>query len=181
MTNRTDLAELEVFLAIVRAGGFRRAAVILGVSASALSHAMKSLEERLGVRLLHRTSRSVHLTAAGEMLAHELEPRFRGIEAAIEGLNEFRGHIVGRVRITVLRDAARLLLAPKLPSFLATYPEIDVEVAVDDRFVDMVAEGFDAGIRYGGTVPEGMVAARLGHSLEWVIVGSPTYLQQFGC
>lgn len=180
MSNRTDLVELEAFLAIVRAGGFRRAATIRGVSASALSHSMRSLEQRLGVRLLHRTSRSVHLTAAGEMLVRELEPRFRGIEEAIEGLNEFRGHLVGRVRITALRDAARLLLAPKLPAFLAAFPEIEVEIAVDDKFVDMVAEGFDAGIRYGGTVPEGMIASRLSDSLEWVIVGSPGYLKDHG-
>lgn len=180
MPRRTDLADLEAFIAVAQARGFRKAGAVRGVSGSALSHAMRGLEARLGVRLLHRTSRSVSLTAAGELLLSELQPHFTGIQEAVDKLERFRKGPSGRVRLTVLRDAARLLLTSKLPSFVHRYPDIDVEVAVNDRFVDMVAEGFDAGIRYGGTVPEDMVATRLTPDLEWVIVGAPTYLQHHG-
>lgn len=180
MSQRTELADLETFIAIARAGGFRKAAAIRGVSGSALSHAMRGLESRLGVRLFHRTSRSVSLTAAGEMLLSELEPQFSGIQTALDKLGRFREGPKGRVRITALRDAARLLLAPRMPSFNRLYPDIELEVSVDDRFVDMVADGFDAGIRYGGTVPEGMIAARLTPELEWVVVGSPAYIAAHG-
>lgn len=180
LSSRADLSDLEAFVAIARAGGFRKAAAIRGVSGSALSHSIRGLETRLGVRLFHRTSRSVSLTAAGEMLLAELEPHFEGIRGAIDLLDGFRSGPSGRVRITTLRDAAHLLLAPRMPSFRQLYPEVELEVSVDDRFVDMVAEGFDAGIRYGGTVPEGMIASRLTADLEWVVVGSPGYLESKG-
>ncbi len=180
MTRRADLGDLDAFIAVARAGGFRRAAALRGISGSALSHAMRGLEERLGVRLFHRSTRSVSLTAAGEALLAELEPRFQGIDEAVERLAQFRVKPAGRIRVTALRDAARLLITPKLPSFIAQYPEIDVEIAVDDRFVDIVARGFDAGIRYGGTVPEDMIALRLTPDLEWVIVGAPSYLDAHG-
>jgi DNA-binding transcriptional LysR family regulator len=180
MSQRTDLADLETFIAIARTGGFRKAAALKGVSGSALSHAMRNLETRLGVRLFHRTSRSVTLTAAGETLLADLEPHFSGIKHAVDKLERFRKGPAGRVRITALRDASHLLLSKKLPSFIDKYPEIEVEIAVDDRFVDMVAEGFDAGIRYGGTVPEGMIAAKLTDELDWVVVGAPSYLDQHG-
>jgi DNA-binding transcriptional LysR family regulator len=180
MVRRTDLADLDCFVAIARAGGFRRAALQRGVTGSALSHAMRGLEERLGVRLFHRSNRSISLTAAGEALLADLEPRFRGIDEAVERLNRFRLRPSGRVRVTALRDAMRLLIAPKLPSFMAAFPDIDIEIAADDRFVDMVGEGFDAGIRYGGTIPEGMVAARLTADFDWVVVGAPSYLDAHG-
>lgn len=180
MARRTDLADLDTFVAVARAGGFRRAAAIRGVSGSALSHAMKGLEERLGVRLFHRTSRSVSLTAAGEALLEDLEPRFHGIDEAVERLERFRLGPAGRVRVTALRDAVHLLIGPKLPAFMAQFPDIDVELVVDDRFVDMVGEGFDAGIRYGGTVPEDMIASRLTPDLDWVVVGAPSYLEAHG-
>lgn len=180
MTRRADLADLDSFLAIARAGGFRRAAALRGVSGSALSHAMRGLEQRLGVRLFHRNSRSVSLTAAGEMLLAELTPRFQGIDHALERLDAYRAQPSGRVRITTLRDAARLLIGPKLPAFRRQYPEIDVEITVDDKFVNMIGEGFDAGVRYGGTVPEDMVAARLTADLPWVVVGSPSYFSSKG-
>jgi DNA-binding transcriptional LysR family regulator len=180
MPSRADLADLDTFLNIVRHGGFRRAATVRGVSASALSHAIRGLEARLGVRLLHRTSRSVKLTAAGEILFQDLDPEFRRIDEALSRLDRFREGPVGRIRINVLRDAAILLLRPLLPAFAATYPEIEIEVAVEDRFVDVIAGGFDAGIRYGGSVPDGMVAARLSGELEWVVVGSPAYLDAAG-
>lgn len=180
MSRRTDLGDLDAFLLIAKVGGFRKAALIRGVSGSALSHSMRGLEARLGVRLFHRSNRSISLTAAGETLLAELEPRFREIDEAVERLEQYRERPAGRVRITVLRDAARLLIAPKLPAFVAAYPEIDVEVSVDDRFVDMIGQGFDAGIRYGGTVPEDMVAARLTPDLDWVVVGSPAYFEKHG-
>ncbi len=180
MSRRTDLGDLDAFILIARTGGFRKAALIRGVSGSALSHAMRGLEARLGVRLFHRNNRSISLTAAGETLLAELEPRFREIDEAVERLERYRERPAGRVRITVLRDAARLLVAPKLPAFVAAYPEIEVEVSVDDRFVDMIGHGFDAGIRYGGSVPEDMVAARLTPDLAWVVVGAPAYLDANG-
>ncbi|ASK96804.1 LysR family transcriptional regulator [Xanthomonas phaseoli pv. phaseoli] len=178
MARRTDFADLDAFVGIARAGGFRRAAALRGVSGSALSHAMRGLEERLGVRLFHRTSRSVSLTAAGEMLLAEVEPRFLGITDAVERLEHFREKPAGRVRVTALTDGARLLLTPKLPGFIAQYPDIDVEIVVDDRFIDMVAQGFDVGIRYGGTVPENMIATRLTRDLEWIVVGAPHYFRK---
>lgn len=161
-------------------GGVRKAAALRGVSGSALSHSIRGLEARLGVRLFHRTSRSISLTAAGEVLLAELEPRFLGIQAAMDLLDSFRSGPTGRVRVTTLRDAAELLIAPRLHSFRKSYPDVEVEVSVEDRFIDMVAEGFDAGIRYGGTVPEGMIASRLTSELEWIVVGSPAYLNERG-
>ncbi|WP_245428198.1 LysR family transcriptional regulator [Rhizobium phaseoli] len=180
VSTRADLADLETFVAIARAGGFRKAAALRGVSGSALSHSIRGLEARLGVRLFHRTSRSISLTAAGEVLLAELEPRFLGIQAAMDLLDSFRSGPTGRVRVTTLRDAAELLIAPRLHSFRKSYPDVEVEVSVEDRFIDMVAEGFDAGIRYGGTVPEGMIASRLTSELEWIVVGSPAYLNERG-
>ncbi|MBB4570037.1 DNA-binding transcriptional LysR family regulator [Rhizobium leguminosarum] len=180
VSTRADLADLETFVAIARAGGFRKAAALRGVSGSALSHSIRGLEARLGVRLFHRTSRSISLTAAGEVLLAELEPHFLGIQAAMDLLDSFRSGPTGRVRVTTLRDAAELLIAPRLHSFRRNYPDVEIEVSVEDRFIDMVAEGFDAGIRYGGTVPEGMIASRLTSELEWVVVGSPTYLNERG-
>ncbi|WP_199749757.1 LysR family transcriptional regulator [Corallococcus exiguus] len=172
--------DLDVFLAVSSAGSFTRAAAVRGVSGSAVSHSIRGLEARLGVRLFHRTSRSLRLTSAGEQLAAELAPRFQEIDEAVDKLACFRESPRGRVRVTTLNDAARLLISPKLPGFVARYPDVDVEIAVEDRMVDMVAEGFDAGIRYGGTVPEGMIAAKLTKQLEWVVVGSPSYLDAHG-
>lgn len=180
MTRRTDLADLDTFIAIARAGGFRAAAAQRGVTGSALSHSVRGLEERLGLRLFHRNNRNISLTAAGEALLADLEPNFRGIDAAVERLDRFRHRPAGRVRLTVLRDAATLLIAPKLPSFVAAFPEIDVEIAVDDKFVNMLQQGFDAGIRYGGSIPEDMVAARLTPDFDWVVVGAPSYLDKHG-
>ncbi|MBB4403097.1 MULTISPECIES: LysR family transcriptional regulator [Rhizobium/Agrobacterium group] len=180
MRQKTDFADLESFITIARVGGFKKAGALRGVSGSALSHAMRGLETRLGVRLFHRTSRSIRLTAAGEMLVEELEPNFHGIQLALDRLDNFRQGPAGRVRVTALRDASTLLLARKMPSFTELYPDIEVEIMVDDRFVDMVSEGFDAGIRYGGTVPDGMIASKLTDKLEWVVVGSPAYLKENG-
>src|ERR1700710_3023692 len=167
--SRTDLNDLTYFLAIARHRSFRRAGVELGVSASALSHALKGLEARLGVRLLNRPSRSVTLTAAGEELRGAIGGAVDTIGDAVENLNRFRDAPAGRIRINALEHAATLLLAPLLPAFLQLYPDIEIELAVDNHMVDVIDRGFDAGIRYGGTVPEDMVAQRLSADIVWVV------------
>jgi DNA-binding transcriptional LysR family regulator len=178
--DRADLADLSYFLAIARHGSFRRAALEFGVSASALSHALKGLEARLGVRLLNRTNRSVTLTAAGDDLVRAIEQPFADIGAAVETLNSHRTAPAGRIRLNVSEHAAMLLLAPALPSFVERYPGIVVDVIVANQLVDIVAQGADAGIRYGGTVPENMVAQRLSADIRWVVAGAPSYLERFG-
>jgi DNA-binding transcriptional LysR family regulator len=179
-TSRSDLADLTYFLAIARHRNFRLAGLEVGVSASALSHALKGLEARLGVRLVHRTNRSVTLTAAGEDLRDRVTEPFGAIDNAVEGLNRYRDAPAGRVRLNVVAEAATLLLAPVMPVFIDRYPDIEIEIAARDQMVDVIDGGFDAGIRYGGTVPEDMVAQRLSADLRWVVVASPAYLAKFG-
>jgi DNA-binding transcriptional LysR family regulator len=178
--SRADLADFSYFLAIAKHRSFRRAGLALGVSASALSHSLKGLETRLGVRLLNRTNRSVTLTAAGEELVAKIEAPFDAIGAAVEALNRYRGEPTGRIRLNVLEHAATLLLGPVLPTFVERYPDIEIDVAVSNHLVDVIAEGADAGIRYGGTVPEDMIAQRLSRDIRWVVVGSAAYLEKHG-
>ncbi len=180
--DRTDLADLGTFLAIARHRNFRRAGLELGVSASALSHALKAMEIRLGVRLINRTSRSVTLTAAGEDLLASLEAPFAAIGSALDGLNGHREptEATGRIRLNVLEHASTLLLAPVLPLFHDRHPKIEVDVRVSNDLLDVVETGADAGIRYGGTVPQDMVTQRLSADLRWVVVGAPTYLDRHG-
>lgn len=177
---RSDLADLSYFLEIAKHRNFRRAGLELGLSASALSHALRGLEERLGVRLLNRTSRSVTLTAAGEALQAAVQGPFHQIGQALDVVNRFRDAPMGRVRLSVPNDAADHLLAPVLPTFVERYPDAEVEVSVSNRLIDVVEGGFDAGIRYGGTVPEDMVAQRLSADIRWIVVGSPAYFERFG-
>lgn len=177
---RGEIHELSIFLVIVQYRSFRKAADHLELTASALSHSMRALEARLGVRLLNRTSRSVAPTAAGKALAEKISA---GLDLINSGLDELNGHhrgAAGSVRINVLRDAASLLLKPVLPVFLQRFPNIELEIAVDDHFVDVTAEGFDAGLRYGGTIPEDMIAVPLTPPLKWVAVASPEYLHRHG-
>lgn len=178
--SRTDLADFSYFLAIAKHRSFRRAGLELGVSASALSHSLKGLETRLGVRLLNRTNRSVTLTAAGEELVAKIGEPFDAIGSAVEALNRYRAEPSGRIRLNVLEHAATLLLGPVLPTFVERYPDIQLDVAVSNHLVDVIAEGADAGIRYGGTVPEDMIAQRLSGDLRWVVVGSTAYLEKHG-
>lgn len=178
--SRSDLADFSYFLAIAKHRSFRRAGLELGVSASALSHSLKGLETRLGVRLLNRTNRSVTLTAAGEELLASIHAPFEAIGSAVEALNRYRAEPAGRIRLNVPDDAAALLLAPALPAFSDRYPDIEVDVAVSNHLVDVIAGGADAGIRYSGTVPEDMIAQRLSGDIRWVVVGSPAYLERFG-
>lgn len=177
---RSDIADFIYVLAIARHLSFRRAAQDLGVSASALSHALKGLEGRLGVRLINRTNRSVMLTAAGEELCAAITGPFDRIAEAVEALNRYRDAPAGRIRLNVVSDAARLLLGPVMPTFVERYPDVDVEVTATNRMMDVTGEGYDAGIRYGGTVPEDMIAVRLSADVRWLVAASPTYLARFG-
>jgi len=179
-TNRADIADLTYFLAIARHRSFSRAAIEIGVSASALSHALKGLEGRLGVRLLNRTTKSVTLTAAGEALAGVIGEPFEVIDTAMETLNRFRDAPTGRIRLNVAVEAANLLLAPVLPTFVERYPDVELDIVASNRMVDVTDAGFDAGIRYGGTVPDDMIAQRLAANVRWVVGGSPDYLNRFG-
>lgn len=174
--SRSDLVDLNAFLSVARLRSFTKAAIELGISPSALSHAVRNLETRLGVRLLNRTSRTVSPTDAGASLATRLEVGFLEIGGALAEVDRHRDRPVGRLRLNVLADGARLVLAKLLPRFLEAYPEVTVDVAVDDHMVDIVAAGFDAGFRFGGTVPEDFVAVRLGKELRWVAAASPRYL-----
>ena len=174
--SRSDLADLNAFRTVERLRSFTQAAVELGITTSALSHAVRNLEARLGVRLLNRTSRTVAPTDAGTTLARRLNIGFAEISEALDELNAFRERPVGRIRLNVLKDGARLVVAPLLPRFLKRYPDVQVDITIDDRMVDIVSEGFDAGIRYGGTIPEDFVAVKLGREIKWVAVASPRYL-----
>src|SRR3954454_8029744 len=177
---RADFTNLSYFLEIAKHRNFGRAGAELGISASALSHALRGLEERLGVRLLNRTSRSVTLTAAGlELQATILEP-FDEIGRAVEVLNRFRDAPVGRIRLSVPTEAAELLVGPVLAPFAERCPDVEIEISVSNRMIDVIDSGFDGGIRYGGTVPEDMIAQRLSADIRWIVVGSPDYLERFG-
>lgn len=174
------VVELTYVVAIARHRSFRKAGLELGISASGLSHALKGLETRLGVRLVNRTNRSVTLTAAGQELCDAIGKPFESIDRALEDLDRFRDAPRGRVRLNVVADAAPLLVGPVMGVFADRYPEIEVDIVVSNRMLDVVGEGFDAGIRYGGTVPEDMVAQRLSADTRWVVAGSPSYLDRFG-
>lgn len=178
--SRADLADFAYFIALAKHCSFRRAGLELGDSASALSHSLKGLETRIGVRLINRTSRSVTLTAAGDDLYAALTTPFDAIETAVEGLNRYRDKPAGRISLNVMEQASSLLLAPVLPVFVERYPGIEIDVAITNHMVDVVAQGADAGIRWGGTVPEDMIAQRLSSDVRWVVAGSPAYLDSHG-
>ncbi|MBS0611796.1 MAG: LysR family transcriptional regulator [Proteobacteria bacterium] len=173
---RENYNELQAFLAVAHECSFTRAAAQLGVSPSALSHTIRGLEERLKVRLLTRTTRSVSPTEAGERLALELEPRFRDIDRAVAALGEMREKPSGTIRITTSEHAASTILWPALEEFLPQYPEVRVEVISDARLTDIVTERFDAGIRLGESVAKGMVAVPIGPPMRMLVVGTPRYL-----
>jgi len=178
--DKPDLTELDAFASVARHRSFTRAAPECGVSASALSHAMRTLETRLGVRLLNRTTRSVTLTEAGEQLLARLGPALREIGEALDQVNQFRDTPRGSLRLNVPRTAARWLLAPIFARFLAAYPQIRLEVVTDDSLVDIVAQGFDAGIRFGETLARDMVALPLGPPLRLIVVAAPMYAARRG-
>lgn len=176
---RIDPADLAVFLAIATHRSFRRAAVDLGVTASALSHALRGLEERLGLRLINRTTRSVALTEAGQQLYQRLGPAFRDIDDAIEDLNAFRGAPSGTLRINAAASSARMVLLPMVTRFLTVYPDIQVEIAVDTALVDVVSAGFDAGIRFGEVIAGDMIAVPIGPRQRSAIIAAPSYFTRY--
>lgn len=174
---RDNYNDLQAFLAVVRERSFTRAAARLGVSQSALSHTIRGLEARLGLRLLTRTTRSVSPTQAGERLQQALEPHFEEIDTALASLGELRDRPAGTIRLTTSEHAARTLLWPALTGFLRDYPEVQVEVFSDSSLTDIVAERFDAGIRLGEQVARDMIAVPIGPPTRLVVVGTPGYLR----
>jgi DNA-binding transcriptional LysR family regulator len=166
---------LQVFLAVARHQSFRKAAAERGVSPSALSHIIRGLEDGLGVRLFNRTSRSIGITAAGEHLLQRIGPALGDIAEAIEQVNAFRGRPAGTLRLNVPRTAAELVVKPIMARFLAAYPEIRLEVVGDDGLVDIVAQGFDAGIRPGHQLAQDMIAVPVGPRRRFAVVASPAY------
>jgi DNA-binding transcriptional LysR family regulator len=172
---RENIADLLAFLAVARARSFTRAAAQLGVSQSALSHTIRGLEERLGIRLLTRTTRSVSPTEAGERLLNRVGPHFSGIESELAALNALRDKPAGTIRITAGEHSANQILWPMLSRFLPEYPDIKVEVVVDYGLTDIVAERYDAGVRLGEQVAKDMIAVRIGPDMRMAVVGAPAY------
>ncbi|WP_043360940.1 LysR family transcriptional regulator [Belnapia sp. F-4-1] len=176
-----DLGELQAFLAVARAGGFREAGRVAGASASGLSEAVRRLETRLGVRLLHRTTRSVRPTEAGERLLERLGPALGEVEAAMDVVNGFRDRPAGTLRLNVPVSAARLVLPAIVPGFLAAYPEIRLEVTAEESFVDVLAAGCDAGIRYDERLEADMIAVPIGPRVQrFATAAAPDYLDRRG-
>jgi DNA-binding transcriptional LysR family regulator len=174
---RGNLNDLVAFVAVARERSFTKAAATLGVSQSALSHTIRELETRLGVRLLTRTTRSVAPTEAGDRLLHTVGPRLEEIEAELAGLSELRNKPSGTVRITVTDYAADTILWPKLAKFLPQYPDIKVEIIIDYGLTDIVAQRFDAGVRAGEQVAKDMIAVRIGPDLRMAVVATPSYFK----
>jgi DNA-binding transcriptional LysR family regulator len=170
--------DLVAFLAVARERSFTKAAAQLGVSPSALSHTIRGLEERLDVRLLTRTTRSVSPTDAGERLLRTVGPHFDEIHAELESLAEMRDKPAGTIRITAVDHAAETVLWPALSTFLAKYPDIQVDLIVDNTLRDIVAERFDAGIRMGERVARDMIAVRIGPELRMAAVATPSYFAE---
>src|SRR5262249_54888879 len=169
------LFELNAVAAISAHRSFRAAATELGISPSALSHAIASLEKRLGVRLINRTTRSVSLSEAGERFLARISPALREIAGALEDVNEFRDTPAGTLRINLKERAAHQILRPVVARFLRRYPDMNVELVLEGRHIDIVAEGFDAGIRLAEAVPQDMVAIPCGPDTRFIVVGSPDY------
>jgi DNA-binding transcriptional LysR family regulator len=173
--DRGDLADLTAFVAVAERLSFRAAASRLGVTPSALSHSMRQLEERLGVRLLNRTTRSVSMTDAGQRLLEQLRPAIDQIKGALEDLNQKRQRPMGRLRIYALHMAAAAVIAPIWGRFLSTYPEVHLELAAGTAPIDLVAKGFDAGIGTRNRSPADMIAVRVMGPMKVAVVGAPTY------
>jgi len=173
---RGSLDDLRALVAVARERSFTKAAAKLGVSQSALSQTVRQLEARLGVRLLTRTTRSVSPTEAGERLLRTVEPRFDEIDAELAAVSELRGEPAGTIRITAGDHAIRSILWPKLAKFLPNHPDIKVELAIDYGLTDIVAERYDAGVRWGEQVAKDMVAVRIGPDLRFVVVAAKAYL-----
>ncbi len=177
---KASLAEMTAFVAIAEHASFAKAAKQLGLSRSSLSESLRALEERLGVRLLNRTTRSVALTEAGERLLVQLRPLLDNFDAALESVNVFRDSPAGHLRITVPGPAARTIIEPVLSRFLKAYPAVTLEVVIDSALTDIVRHRFDAGIRPGHRVEQDMIALRVGEDAQPTVVASPGYLRRHG-
>jgi DNA-binding transcriptional LysR family regulator len=174
---RGRLDDLQAFIAVARERSFTKAAAKLGLSQSALSHTIRELEERMGVRLLSRTTRSVSPTEAGARLLHNIGSRFDEIEAEVAAVSELREKPAGTIRITATENATETILVPKLAPLLREYPEIKVEIDIDYGLTDIVAQQYDAGVRSGEQVAKGMIAVRIGPDMRMAVVGSPSYFR----
>ncbi len=176
MSERPAIGDLTAFAAIVTHRSFRKAADELGLSPSTLSHMMRTLERKMRVRLLHRTTRSVSPTEAGERLVSRLQPILADLDQALEEVNAFRTGPSGSLRINASEQAARLLMKTAVPEFLKRYPDMSVDLVTEGKLVDIVAAGFDAGVRLGEAVPQDMVAVRFEEQIRFLSVASPAYL-----
>ncbi len=172
---RENFNDLTAFLSVAKEQSFTKAAAKLGVSQSALSHTIRVLEERLGLQLLNRTTRSVSPTEAGERLLRTLGPRFDAIDAELAALSELREKPAGTIRITAAEHAANTVLLPALEKLLPHYPDIKVEIVVDYGLTDIVAQRYDAGVRLGEDVAKDMIAVRIGPDMRVAVVGAPSY------
>jgi len=177
---KATIAELNAFVAVAERASFARAAVDLGVSRSALSETIRGLEEKLGVRLLNRTTRSVAASEVGERLLASLRPALEGLDDALETLNAFRDNPAGHLRLTVPRPAAKMVIEPVLADFLAAYPLVTLEIVIDSGLTDIVRDRFDAGIRPGHRLEQDMVAVKVGEDARPTVVASPAYLRAHG-
>ncbi|WP_419687874.1 LysR family transcriptional regulator [Burkholderia theae] len=178
---QADLGDLNAFMAVARASGFRDAARVTGLSASGLSEAVRRLEAQLGVRLLHRTTRSVVPTEAGERLLARLGPALTEVAAALDGIGDFRDRPAGTLKLNVPLSASRLVLPAIVPRFLDAYPEIRLEVIADESFVDVLAAGCDAGIRYDERLEQDMIAVPIGPRIQrFATAAAPGYLERHG-
>ena len=173
--DRDNASDLLAFLAVARERSFTRAAIKLGMSQSALSQIVRALEERLGVRLLSRTTRNVAPTQAGEKLFRSIAPKFEEMDVELAALGEFREKPAGTIRITATENAADAVLLPALEKILPNYPDIHVEVIIDYGLSNIVAEQYDAGIRPGGLVAKDMIAVRVGPDMRMAVIGAPSY------
>lgn len=178
---KPSLADLTAFASIAEHRSFRRAADTLGVSRSSLSHAMRGLERQLDVRLLNRTTRSVAPTEAGARLLRRLSPVLRDLDEALDGLSDDSGQPSGTLRINGNEAAVRMLLPKVVPEFLARYPQMALDLVSEGRLVDIVEQGFDAGIRLAEAVPQDMIPVRLGGNVRFVAVASPAYIAKRPC
>jgi DNA-binding transcriptional LysR family regulator len=177
---RLDLRDLDAFVAVARTRNFRRAATESHVSVSSLSQRLRDMEERLGVRLMNRTTRSVALTEAGEILLARVAPALSSVNRALDDVRGLRGVPSGRLRINAPPPAIDLVLAPMVGPFLSAFPQIELEIVAESSFVDIVDAGFDAGVRYGEHLAQDMVAVQLGEPQRYAVVASPAYLARHG-
>jgi DNA-binding transcriptional LysR family regulator len=174
---RGNLAELDAVIAVARRGTFRAAALELGMSSSALSHAVAGLETRLGVRLFNRTTRSVSLTEAGEQFVAQVSPALSEIRGAMDAVNRHRDTPAGTLRINTSVGAARMILTPLILEYLKLYPDMRVDLVTEGRLIDIVADGYDAGIRILEATPRDMIAVPIGGPIRSIVVGSPAYFE----